>query len=111
MNDLIKRGLLIGLGATVIGKEKADKFFNDLSKSGGVAGGEIKSFLDSLSDKGKTKQEQWQNDLRKDMTDAIKDLGFVTADEYNQLKEKVNELEAKVKAAEDGKPDTTATGE
>ncbi|GGL62225.1 phasin family protein [Sporolactobacillus putidus] len=96
MNDLIKKSFFIGLGATLASKEKADKFLSDLSKSGSAAAEEVKSFLDALNDKGKTKKEQWQNDIREDIKDTIRDLGFVTSEEYNKLKEKLEALEAKL---------------
>ncbi|MDD9149555.1 MULTISPECIES: phasin family protein [unclassified Sporolactobacillus] len=102
MNDWIKKGFFIGLGATVASKEKADKFFNDLSKSGGAAAEEAKSFLDALNDKGKSKKEQWQNDIRQDIKDTLIDLGFVTSEEYNKLAERVEALEAGLSKDQNG---------
>lgn len=100
MNELIKKGFFISLGATIASKEKADKFFSDLSKSGNAATEEAKSFLDALNDRGKTKKEQWQNDIRQDIKDTIHDLGFVSSEEYNKLKEKVEALEAQLSREE-----------
>ncbi|RYM05665.1 hypothetical protein EWH99_05555 [Sporolactobacillus sp. THM7-7] len=96
MNDWIKKGFLIGLGATVASKEKADKILNDLSKSGSAAAEETQSYLNTLSDKGKYKKEQWQSELKEEIKEAIQELGFVSLNEYNTLKARVDALEARL---------------
>ncbi|RYL90317.1 hypothetical protein EWI07_11750 [Sporolactobacillus sp. THM7-4] len=94
MRDLIKKGLFIGLGATIAGKEKADKFFSDLSRSGSLFTEETKSIIDHLGEKGKNKNERWRSELREDFAEAIRDLGFVRVEEYEKLKARVEALEA-----------------
>ncbi|MCO7125668.1 hypothetical protein NIE88_07785 [Sporolactobacillus shoreicorticis] len=93
MNDFLKKSFLIGLGATIASKEKAEKFLNDLSKSGGAAADEAKSLLESFNEKGKENTDKWRTELHQDVVDAIKDLGFVTQEEYANLKEKLTLLE------------------
>lgn len=96
MNDLIKKGFLIGLGATIASKEKAEKLFEDLSKSGGAAAEEAKALLTALNDKGKENTGKWRDGFEQEIIDVIKDLGFVTLDEFNGLKEKLTALENQI---------------
>ncbi|MFT8311067.1 MAG: hypothetical protein ABF629_07875 [Sporolactobacillus sp.] len=96
MNDFLKKSFLIGLGATITSKDKAEKFLNDLSKSGGAAADEAKSLLESFNEKGKENTDKWRAEFHKDVVDAIKDLGFVSQEEYGSLKEKVTLLEAEL---------------
>lgn len=96
MSDFLKKGFLIGLGATLASKEKAENFLDDLSKSGGAAAEEAKAFLTTLNDKGKDSTDKWRDGLRQDVIDAIKDLGFVSQDEYTQVQEKLAVLESEL---------------
>lgn len=93
MNDQLKRFFLIGLGLTVISKDKAEKFIHDLTSEGNAAANEAKSYLSKLNDKGKSKKNEWKNDFKEEAKEAIADLGFVTIEEYNKLKERLENLE------------------
>ncbi|MCL1631803.1 hypothetical protein M3N64_07550 [Sporolactobacillus sp. CPB3-1] len=92
MNDFLRKSLLIGIGVTIVGKEKAEKVLNDLSKSGSAASEEVQEYLGLLSDKGKENT----NKLRQEAIEALKDFGFVTRDEYAALKDKLSQLETEI---------------
>ncbi|MFX3616958.1 MAG: phasin family protein [Sporolactobacillus sp.] len=96
MNEQLKKIFLIGLGATVASKEKADQVLNDLSKSGSVAAEETKVFFEKLTEKGQSKKDHWQTDMKDGIKDALHDVGLTTDEEYLELKEKVETLEAKL---------------
>ncbi|MFT8871256.1 MAG: hypothetical protein ABF868_03085 [Sporolactobacillus sp.] len=98
MNEGLKKIFLVGLGATLASKEKADQLFNDLSKNGGAAADELRQFLDKFSEKGKTKTDAFQTDLKSDIRQSLQELGFVSGTEYSALKTKVEALESELKA-------------
>lgn len=93
MNDLIKKGLYIGLGATIASKEKLEKYLNELSKNGDIATQDAKSILEAISEKGEEKKDEWENSFKQEFKDAIQSLGFVTKEEFEQLQQKVAKLE------------------
>lgn len=98
MNEQLKKIFLIGLGTTVASKEKAEKIFSDLSKNGNAAVEEARVYLSKLNDKGKVKKEQWQKDFREEAKDTIRELGFVTVEEYEKLEKRLESLEMKLAA-------------
>lgn len=98
MNEQIKKIFLAGLGATLLSKEKATQFLNDLSKSGSVAANETKNFVDKLTDQGQTKKNQLQDDMKTTIKGSIEELGFVTKEDYQALKAQVTALEEKLAA-------------
>lgn len=100
MNEQLKKIFLTGLGATLASKEKADQLFGNLSHNGSAAADEAKAYLSKLSDKGQTKTDQWQSDMKKDIRESIADLGFVTSEEYQKLAERVQILEQKLAESE-----------
>jgi Uncharacterized conserved protein len=93
MNEQLKKIFLVGLGATAVGKEKAEKVLRELADGGGTAAEEAKSYLAKLNDKGKEKKDQLQNDFNGELKKTIANLGFVTTEKYNELAERVTELE------------------
>ncbi|MFT9428014.1 MAG: hypothetical protein ABF586_12720, partial [Sporolactobacillus sp.] len=87
---------LVGLGATLLSKEKASHFLGDLSKTGNAAANETKEFIDKLSEKGQAKKDQWNDDMKQSIKDAVEELGFVTKDDYLELKTQIETLEKKI---------------
>ena len=100
MNDLIKKGFYLGLGATLASKEKAEKYIKEFVKSGELAPNEAKKILEELSAKGKDKQESWNESMRSELKSSIQKLGFVTQEEFDALKDRLNELEEKLNQLE-----------
>lgn len=96
MNDWIKKGFSLGLGAAYASKEKAEKYVNDLVAKGDIAPNEAKQMIQELSEKGQGKQEEWSESFREEIRSSLKQLGFVTTEEADKLKERLNQLEAKL---------------
>ncbi|MBM7681356.1 polyhydroxyalkanoate synthesis regulator phasin [Pullulanibacillus pueri] len=96
MNELIKKGFYLGLGATIASKEKAEKYIKDFVKNGELAPQEARKMLEELSEKGRGKQEDWSDNFREEIQTSFKKLGFVTQEEFNELKEQVKVLEEKL---------------
>ena len=52
MSDLFKKAFSLGLGLTVVSKEKIEKTVEDLVERGKLAPGESKAFVDRLLERG-----------------------------------------------------------
>jgi polyhydroxyalkanoate synthesis regulator phasin len=98
MNDWIKKGFYLGLGAAFASKEKMEKYMNDLVAKGEMAPNEATRIIDDLSEKGKGKREEWNEQFREEITSSLKQLGFATKEEMNELNGQLQALEKKVEA-------------
>lgn len=99
MNDLIKKGLYLGLGVAFASKEKVEKYVNDLVAKGDIAPSEAKEMIVDLTEKGKGKQDQWSEQFREEIASSLKRFGFVTKEEMESqlavLEEKIDKLSNK----------------
>ncbi|MYL34677.1 hypothetical protein GLW08_14515 [Pontibacillus yanchengensis] len=93
MSDLLKKGFFIGIGAAVNGKEKASKMLDELIEKGQISPGEARDMLNSFKEKGEEQNKQWNSKSQDYFRDTIKELGFVTKEEYEQLELRVKKLE------------------
>ncbi|GGE33749.1 hypothetical protein GCM10011391_10560 [Pullulanibacillus camelliae] len=95
MNELIRKGFYLGLGAALASKEKAEKYVKEFVKNGELAPQEAKRLIDELAEKGKDKQSDWSEGFRQDIKDTLKKLGFVTHEELDAVKKRLEALEGK----------------
>ncbi|MGE8206502.1 phasin family protein [Heyndrickxia sp. NPDC080065] len=98
MNELIKKGFYLGLGAALASKEKAEKYVRDFVTNGDLAPEEAKKLLVELGEKGKEKQEEWSKQFQQGVSESFKQLGFVTVEEFEDTKQQLNRLEEKLDA-------------
>jgi len=96
MLDLIHKILYTGIGAAVLTEQKAREIVADLEKSGEVSGQEGKKLVQDLMDKARKHSEE----LRKTVGDEVRKLsdryGWVSRQEFNELKARVEKLEARL---------------
>ncbi|MGC4378352.1 hypothetical protein WD019_15705 [Fictibacillus sp. Mic-4] len=96
MNEWIRKGFYLGLGAAIVSKEKVEKYVKDFVANGDLAPEEAKKMIEDLQNKGKDKQEEWNENFRKEFTSTLKQLGFVTMEEFEETKQQLNRLEEKI---------------
>ncbi|MFA9557484.1 phasin family protein [Evansella sp. AB-rgal1] len=98
MNDLLKKGFLLGLGAAVASKEKVEKYFQDLVEKGKLTPKEAEELFDSLVKKGEETGERWNRRSKEKVRSMINDLELevVSKDEFDELKQRVVALEKKI---------------
>ncbi|MBM7644565.1 polyhydroxyalkanoate synthesis regulator phasin [Scopulibacillus daqui] len=96
MNELLKKGFFLGLGAAVASKERVEKYINDLVEKKEIAPSEAKGILRELQEKGKGKQNEWNEQFRKEFISTLKQIGFVTVDHVNDLHSRIESLEKKL---------------
>ncbi|MFC7393764.1 phasin family protein [Scopulibacillus cellulosilyticus] len=96
MNELLKKGFFLGLGAAVASKERVEKYVNDLVEKKEIAPQEAKGILSELQEKGKGKQNEWNEQFRKEITSSLKQIGFVSREDMNEMNERLEALERKL---------------
>jgi len=95
VSDLLKKGFFIGLGAAMSSKEKFDKVVDEMIAKGQVSPGEAKDMMNQFKEKGEQKNQEWSAQSEQYIKDMIKDLGFVTKEEYDALEKRIQKLEEK----------------
>lgn len=95
MSDLLKKGFMIGLGAALNGKEKAEKMVDELISKGQMTPGEAKEVMAQFREKGEQQNQKWNDQSQDYLRNVIKDLGFVTKEEHEALELRLQQLENK----------------
>ncbi|MFZ0476238.1 MAG: hypothetical protein WAM18_12280 [Halobacillus sp.] len=93
MSDLLKKGFHLGLGAAISGKEKFDKMVNEMVKHGDVSPAQAKTMINSWISKGENVDKEWSDHSKAKFQDRMKELGFVSKEEYELLEARIQRLE------------------
>ncbi|WP_101842328.1 phasin family protein [Halobacillus sp. Marseille-P3879] len=91
--SLLRKGFYLGLGAAISGKEKFEKVLNEMVSKGEVSPNEAREMMNSWMSKGEEKNNEWNEQAQARMQDSIKELGFVTREEYEILESRLTRLE------------------
>lgn len=96
MSDLFKKAISLGIGLTVVSKEKIEKTVDDLVKRGKLAPGESRDLVDKLMERGNEEQGQIKKWINEQVQRALLEVGVPTKDEVARLEQRVAVLEAKL---------------
>lgn len=103
LKDFIDRMFTLGIGAAIASKEQLEKLIDELAEKSNVAKEESSDIVDELMKKGKEYQSKFEASVKEKVKQTLKDSDFVTKEEFDALKKRVEELEAQLKAANDDK--------
>jgi len=101
--EFFEKSKLFFLGLWNITEEKVSEFAEDMVKRGKITAEEAKKMVKDFAEKSKDKMEDIQDQASGKFAKSIKELGFVTKEEHEELKKKLVDLEKKI-----AKPKTTA---
>lgn len=99
MNDLIKKALSIGIGLSVVSKEKIEQAVEDLVKKGEVAPDESKELVTRLMEKGEQQQSELKRMMQEQLHKVLSDLNVATKDDIARLEQRIEKLEASMQVA------------
>ncbi len=98
--DELKKILLAGLGSIAYTYEKSSTFVEELVQKGKLTVDEGKELSQELKRNFKDKSDEISNKImpltKEDLKSVLEEMDFITLSDFNELKEKVNKLEAKV---------------
>ena len=97
MNEWLKNGFFLGLGAAVAGKEKVQTYLDDLVSKGRITPREAEEFAEELIHKGESKEEEWSQASKDRVKGMFGDMGVATRDDVEQLEAKIQRLENMLK--------------
>ncbi|WP_173918509.1 phasin family protein [Halobacillus sp. Marseille-Q1614] len=93
MSSILRKGFYLGLGAAIRGKEKFEKVLNEMVSKGEVSPTEAREMLNTWVEKGEQKNSDWSELAQSRMQTRLKNLGFVTREEYERLEARLERLE------------------
>ncbi|CAM4000514.1 phasin family protein [Mesobacillus thioparans] len=96
MNNFLKSGFLLGLGAAVAGKEKLDESFMKLVEKGNMTQAEADTMFDEFFNKGENKSEEWNDEFKKMARSQMSEWGFVTKEELDVIQAQLESLKEEV---------------
>jgi polyhydroxyalkanoate synthesis regulator phasin len=94
--EMFEKSKLFLLGLWSLTEEKVTEFAEEMVKRGKISAVEAKKMVKDFAEKSKDKIEDIQDQASGKFAKSIKDLGFVTKEEYDELKKKIADLEKKI---------------
>lgn len=92
MYDLIRKGMLTGIGLALKTWDEVEALAKDLEKKGEVPRGEGKKFLKDLEERYSEAQTKLEKRVEKSVNEFLKRADIVTGDELKGLKKEIREL-------------------
>ena len=86
---MLKELIFTGLGGALVLKEKIEDELKKLEDKGKIDTKDVKSFLESLKQKGKESDEKFKAELKSTLKEIIDELGLATKDDLQKLKEEL----------------------
>lgn len=86
---MLKELIYTGIGASLLLKEKVEEELKKLEEKGKIDTKDVKSFITSLEEKGKSSDEKFKEELKKTIKEILDELGVATKDDIEKLKEEL----------------------
>ncbi len=102
MKNLLKKSILIGMGAISITREKAEKLAREFEEKGEVTSDEARQFADELVQKGEQERSNLKEAVKREVDNLIRTAGLVTKQEFDQLDIRVRQLELQASKGDAG---------
>ncbi|OZU88493.1 hypothetical protein CIL03_12675 [Virgibacillus indicus] len=100
MNEILKKGFLLGLGAAVSSKEKFDQKLQELVDKNELTQDQARTVMKNFVDKGEMKKDEWNTKQFEQTQKMAKDYGLATKEDINELRARITELETKLEEKE-----------
>ena len=96
MLELIEKAVLTGIGALSITQKKGEEFLGELKEKYKISEEEGKAFIDRLQSMAKETREKLAEAAEVEVRKTVERIGLVPKDEFDKLKQRLDELEKKV---------------
>jgi polyhydroxyalkanoate synthesis regulator phasin len=96
ITDVLKKGVLAGIGAAIVTKESADRALNELVEKGRLSAEEARQTADRLVEEGRKELDKTKTDINVTVEDAMKKANLVTRSDLEALKADLDALRVRV---------------
>ena len=99
-NNLLKQLLMLGIGTTSLVAEKLREVSDEWVKEGKLNPDQAKGFVDDLMQQMKSEQGNFEAQVKRQMQNAMQDLGVPRQSEMDELRGRIDRLERQVRELE-----------
>jgi len=92
---MLKKALLLGLGAMSLTREKAEQFYNEVIEKGQMNKEEARQLVDEILKKGEEEKKEIRSYIQEEFNKFKNEFSPVTRAEFEALEARVRELEQK----------------
>ena len=96
MKNLFQKGITMGLGLAMMGKEQVEKVVNELVAKGEVPVSDSKNLVDEIMNKGEMQQQAFEAKLKEKIKEVVSELDIASKSDIRQLEERIGNLENRV---------------
>lgn len=97
MNELIEKTLMAGIGALALSQKKAEELVEELQRRFDLSEEKGQELLSKVKETVSTQQQRLEEVAREELQKSVPRLGLVNRDEFNQLVERIEKLEKRLK--------------
>jgi polyhydroxyalkanoate synthesis regulator phasin len=94
MFDLMKKGMLAGIGLALKTWDEVEKMVQDVQEKGEMSEAEGRKFLDEVQKKYEEAQGKLEKRVEQTVKEFLKKTQIVTSDELKELKKEIRELKS-----------------
>jgi len=98
MKELIRKGLLIGMGAAEFTRETLANAIQELEKKGEVSKAEAKKIMESFARSARQRRKDLEETLEKGFSSLLGKMHLATSDRMEEMEKRLRSLERKLKA-------------
>lgn len=99
---LIEKAFLMGLGATVFAREKAEELADELIKRGKITKSDSEGFVGRLSEKADETTSSMSKAIAKETTRVIEAMGLASRKDVERLQAELTEIKALIASLKSG---------
>lgn len=96
MSDLFKKAISLGVGLTIVSKEKVEKAVDELVKRGELAPSESKALVDRLVERGEEERGAFKTAVQEQVQRVLKELKVPVQSDIAELEARIATLERRV---------------
>lgn len=104
MSDLFKKAISLGVGLTIVSKEKVEKVVEELVKKGELAPSESKALVDRLVERGEEERGIIKSAVQEQVQRVLKELKVPVQSDVAELEARIAVLERRVAELEGTPP-------
>ncbi|WP_144027075.1 phasin family protein [Paenibacillus sp. FSL R7-0273] len=102
MSDLFKKAISLGVGLTIVSKEKVEKAVDELVKRGELAPSESRALVDRLVERGEEERSSFKTAVQEQVQKVLRDLKVPVKSDIEELEARIAVLERRVAELEGG---------
>ncbi len=98
--DILRKALLMGIGALSLTREKTEQITDDLVKRGEIASTERHRTIDVLLKETERQEKELQKRINTSVEKALTDIGVPTRRDFEELKDMLRQIQLNMSLTE-----------